>query len=636
MAYGQELQHGKKHHAWRHITPPLQRIAHTVCITEMGSSEPYLRKLNAMFLASMTVSRSNSINSDESINDISDDSRYHQLLKPLWECDTDEVKPHTCLRTLVNFSLGHSFLFPSGQRREVCIADMRTYELEQQGSKSCPIALIITTNNSTTSNGPQYAGCLRARDVDKCPVASIAMYLFSRYHIADAYGNTESGPDFLSAEKFRNIKLMKGSNSSQAMSYSQQHKSAAKAVELAGLKDSKNFSLPKLLTTNRDEDLTRNDRPHLVNLNNLPHQIIYKLAGFERGCDYDIGRDRLDPPQEVLKQIFPFIDGDITIEDPLLLHVRLLFLYLRHVLVQDMVLLKHRYPNNPVLQHPFFNTPSFNFYASRVNETMALGIDMYSSPSPESSPFSLPEPRTHSVSPSTLSQYDAVGRRMVRLQQDHYLRLQRYMRHQDWAIRQQSQQLQKIQEALNGVQILHLARSNGTSGMAEQSLRSIATSLKDLSRCSFDSCQGIKELNKTVEQNCQKLTQFVEERKLMEVPTFDNEEFATKRNAVLHRRLSRSAATLYEMWDDFKSLEKELYANGISTTEWLKVHGSSERQFRHTRMKIIRFVEQEASRRNLLVEQVKHMLYEKMRNRQRPWTIDEVQRQLTAGRRIDL
>ena len=122
----------------------------------------------------------------------------------------------------------------------------------------------------------------------------------------------------------------------------------------------------------------------------------------------------------------------------------------------------------------------------------------------------------------------------------------------------------------------------------------------------------------------------------MEVPTFDNEEFATKRNAVLHRRLSRSAATLYEMWDDFKSLEKELYANGISTTEWLKVHGSSERQFRHTRMKIIRFVEQEASRRNLLVEQVKHMLYEKMRNRQRPWTIDEVQRQLTAGRRIDL
>ncbi|RLV85753.1 hypothetical protein JA9_001726 [Meyerozyma sp. JA9] len=584
----------------------------------------------------MTVSRSNSIKSDESFNDISDDSRYHQLLKPLWECNTDEVKPHTCLRTLVNFSLGHSFLFPSGQRREVCIADMRTYELEPQGSKSSPTALIITTNNSTVFNGPQYAGCLRARDVDKCPVASIAMYLFSRYHIADAYGNTEAGPDFSSAEQFKNIKLMKGSNSLQAMSYSQQHKSAAKAVELAGLKDSKNFSLPKLLTTNRDQDLTRNDRPHSVNLNNLPQEIIYRLAGFERPCDYDIVRDRLDPPQEVLKQIFPFIDGYITIEDPSLLHIRSLFLYLRHVLVQDMVILKHRYPNNPVSQHPFFNTPGFNFYASRVNETMALGIDMYSSPSPESSPLSSPESRTGSVSPSTLNQDDALGRRMNRLQQDHYLRLQRYLRHQDWAIRQQSQQLQKIQEALNGVQILHSARSHGASSMAEQSLKSIASSLKELSRCSVESCQGIRDLNRTVELNCERLTKLVEERKPMEVPTIDNEEFATKRNAVLHRRLSRNAATLYEMWDDFKSLEQELYANGISTTEWLKVHGSSERQFRHTRMKIIRFVEEEAARRNLPVEQIKHMLYEKMRNRQRPWTIDEVQRQLTAGRRIEL
>lgn len=602
----------------------------------MGLPRPYLRGMNAVIIASMTVSRSNSIKSDESFNDISDDSRYHQLLKPLWECNTDEVKPHTCLRTLVNFSLGHSFLFPSGQRREVCIADMRTYELEPQGSKSSPTALIITTNNSTISNGPQYAGCLRARDVDKCPVASIAMYLFSRYHIADAYGNTEAGPDFSSAEQFKNIKLMKGSNSLQAMSYSQQHKSAAKAVELAGLKDSKNFSLPKLLTTNRDQDLTRNDRPHLVNLNNLPQEIIYRLAGFERPCDYDIVRDRLDPPQEVLKQIFPFIDGYITIEDPLLLHIRLLFLYLRHVLVQDMVILKHRYPNNPVLQHPFFNTPSFNFYASRLNETMALGIDMYSSPSPESSPLSLPESRTGSVLPSTLNQDDALGRRMARLQQDHYLRLQRYLRHQDWAIRQQSQQLQNIQEALNGVQILHLARSHGASSMAEQSLKSIASSLKELSRCSVESCQGIRDLNRTVELNCERLTKLVEERKPMEVPTIDNEEFATKRNAVLHRRLSRNAATLYEMWDDFKSLEQELYANGISTTEWLKVHGSSERQFRHTRMKIIRFVEEEAARRNLPVEQIKHMLYEKMRNRQRPWTIDEVQRQLTAGRRIEL
>ncbi|KAI5968535.1 hypothetical protein CANMA_002280 [Candida margitis] len=108
------------------------------------------------------------------------------------------------------------------------------------------------------------------------------------------------------------------------------------------------------------------------------------------------------------------------------------------------------------------------------------------------------------------------------------------------------------------------------------------------------------------------------------------------RQLVLGKRLSRQATTLYEMWDDFKRLEEELRQHEISVTEWLKVHGSSERQFRHTRLKIIKFVEEEAMRRSVPVEIVKEMLHNKMRNRLRPWTLDEVQRMLTSGRRIDL
>ena len=45
-----------------------------------------------------------------------------------------------------------------------------------------------------------------------------------------------------------------------------------------------------------------------------------------------------------------------------------------------------------------------------------------------------------------------------------------------------------------------------------------------------------------------------------------------ERQRVLHRRLSRQATTLYEMWDDFKGLEKALEDYGISVTEWLKLH----------------------------------------------------------------
>ncbi|EGV62548.1 hypothetical protein CANTEDRAFT_114981 [Yamadazyma tenuis ATCC 10573] len=108
------------------------------------------------------------------------------------------------------------------------------------------------------------------------------------------------------------------------------------------------------------------------------------------------------------------------------------------------------------------------------------------------------------------------------------------------------------------------------------------------------------------------------------------------RSHTISRRLSRQAANIYEMWDDFKSLEKELEDNDVSVTEWLKLHGSSERQFRHTRQKIIRFIEEEAKLTHTSVETVKDKLHRKMRNRVKPWTLDEIQRMLTSGKRINL
>ena len=53
-------------------------------------------------------------------------------------------------------------------------------------------------------------------------------------------------------------------------------------------------------------------------------------------------------------------------------------------------------------------------------------------------------------------------------------------------------------------------------------------------------------------------------------------------------------------------------------------------------MKIIKFIEDEAERRNTNVEDIKQRLHNKMRNRIRPWTLDEVQRMLTANKRINL
>ncbi|KAK7677978.1 hypothetical protein QCA50_019060 [Cerrena zonata] len=98
------------------------------------------------------------------------------------------------------------------------------------------------------------------------------------------------------------------------------------------------------------------------------------MAGFESLSSYDITRDSIEPPEELVKQIFPFIDDDFKSSPNLFGQFgsnftlsegfKNLLKSLRRSLIQDMVIIRNKYPENILSQHPIFNSQAFEDFSN--------------------------------------------------------------------------------------------------------------------------------------------------------------------------------------------------------------------------------------------------------------------------------
>lgn len=552
---------------------------------------------------------------EHSISPTTKPRSYAALVLPLFASTT--TNPHVTLRTLADFALSHGYLLKNLQKRLINIQDLLVVPADIENPR--PVATLVV------STPEHYSGSLRHADVTQCPHLAIAMYLFSRFHIPDEYGSIELTPEFVSDPLFNDTKLLKGSNRFSAMSYSQQHKAAGRVARLAGLDG------PEVATILLD---LANDKPLLSRVENLPvHTMIHK-AGFD--AKYVLKRDSSDPPPEVEAPIFPFIDN----LNPQLQPV---FKHLRKTICQDVVWLRLLYPDNPVCQHPLFNTPEFLRWAHTVGPhdlpIMPITHRLSSrsaSASTETlvlSDFTYDHPR--GSEDWAAAQYEnqlAAHRQEIEALKR---QLAEYIAAQTDVHQSQKASLRRVADAANGMAILMALSNPSTAILTAQLLARSAALLTSSSSVIERSISATTDLLDKVAAHQHSMAHelMAPPQRVSPPPPLPQQ---IERRRVLHRRLSRQAITVHEMWDDFKSLEADLKKHNISNTEWLKVHGLSERQFKHTRNKIVRFVEEEASRTNLSVEEVKEKLHQKMRNRQRPWTLDEVQRMLTSGKRIDL
>lgn len=696
---------------------------------------------------------------DYSINE------YYRLVQPLWSFDNNHERyfnSHKLLRTLLDFSLTHSLNLKNLQKRDLILGDLECIDIE--------------TNKGISINiDGTYNGLLRHKYVEFCTQLALSSYLFSRFHLPDEYDSLE----FLQNTKIdlNEVKLLKGSNKLSSISYSQQHKSSINALSLSGL-NYKTINLCKLLTAHEfesKEKLTSNTISH------IPANTIANLAGFSSISEYSIERDSVEPPQELLNQIFPFINELLDI-------LSIVFKELRRTLLQDMVVIRKKYPQHTLSKHPTFNSDLFNKYADDV-ESLGLISAVFR-------PKELEKKFLHTPASTSNNIIEMQQKQIIALEAQSKAiidTLKGFVERQSQVFELQNDCLQRIQNNSNGLSILissgnkHTlplaqlnlqetselyAHANGNLNQGLQYTVDLINNLNTLTKGDYKELQnkikyeeGPSEASRQesdyhrfskesevarrfsgdlvpprFSQDSEAVRRFsgdlvpprfsprdpYREKSPLATIAYSNQQTPTgtrlpeppglsntltapytlhplqnpipqqipiqqhipmqqhipqqipqipiphithiphiqmqqhvshsqnipqfdhnapqppvspeilKRQAVLSRRLSRQASTLYEMWDDFKDLEKDLRDNEITITEWLKIHGSSERQFRHTRLKIIKFIEDEALRRNCDVEIVKEKLHNKMRNRLRPWTLDEVQRMLTSGKRIKL
>lgn len=635
---------------------------------------------------------------------------YYRLIVPLWEGtgtqstpETGPVTPtngstfyntsyltkHKLLRTLLDFSLTHTLYLKNIQKRKLEFGDVVCLD-HNEGYR-------IQSKSANSEYSPQFYGALRHKYVEFCSNAALAAYLFSRFHIPDDYGTVEFPMNgAIMNVDFLNVKLLKGSNKLSSISYSQQHKSSIAALELGGI-NYKETNLSKLLTTQDFED---NEKLASLDQNLLNYQMMYNLAGFQDQSDYQIARNAFEPPQNVLCQIFPFVDTPFYASAPDFATLRPLLIMLRRSLCQDMVYIKSKYPNNPLSLHPIFNSEPFLEFA-RSSQSMLETTPVYTCEYGSPRNFLSQEGNLQAqmnAQNSVISSLKEQVQKQLEHQHNTMASLAEFISQQNESFQAQSECIQKIQNSTNGLLVLLSSRNSNMLHLAQQTLRETAelyasSNNVHLQRSLNNTMELLARLNgspkplsphfphpqnqlhlphmipgphQPVHHQPYPLNHFPQAPSPNEthisIPTTNpvfrnpvtlnnigphnqspvsmnsvpNAHQYLQRQSVLRRRLSRQALTLYEMWDDFKGLEQSLKENDITITEWLKVHGSSERQFRHTRLKIIKFVEDEANRRNCSIDYVKEKLREKMRNRQRPWTLDEVQRMLTSGKRINL
>lgn len=501
-------------------------------------------------------------------------------------------------------------------------------------------------------------------------------------------------------QNFIESRVLKGNNKLQSISYTQQHKWALKALEKSRI-PTNNINIQKFIPSKAE--------PSSNSISNISPDILVKNAGFNSIDDYSIPRD-IEPPEELVNMIFPFINDDSKF-DIFTIRIKNVLSMLRRSLVQDMVIIKEFFPNNTLSKHPMFNNSAFFEYSQKVKQSINLNNEVIhvivsNTNSPSSPMYSNDDTLIKSLlevqlrhenqimlltnqmhnfvgfQQNFLNEFkhliqindkDKMIERLDRSSQDLNVMVPPFYNIQqaDYPVKQEpitpdlkaeikphinypqptgpptgppppppngAPPTQQIPTPMGHIPPVPMMMP--VHMMPHQPINHIhhINQMNQITMSPVNQMNQMNQINIPLQQYPNQIPRGYPTMPGVQIlpPNIPiNDQVLARRNA-LNRRLSRQATTVYEMWDDFKSLEKELEDNEVSITEWLKLHGSSERQFRHTRSKIIRFIESESKRTGKTIGEVKDRLHNKMRDRAKPWTLDEVQRMLTSGKKIDL
>jgi hypothetical protein len=237
----------------------------------------------------------------------------------------------------------------------------------------------------------EFMGSLRHKDPLFCTQGALAQLFFWRWHIAG-----EAPPSFRRRQDWYRIKVLVGRDREQELSYPTQLQETWRVFGAAGLVASKKTHLPRRVGAQDAEthgtSLAQISQAGRWNqsvlcqayLTHLPRQFMRVVAGFSASSgDYFLARAAHEPPYELQKQLWPWIEewesrfearacrrrwaqGGLDEDDLAADGFLKLLRRLRVVLLQDLAVLQPRYPGLPFFAHAPFYGPAWEGYALAV------------------------------------------------------------------------------------------------------------------------------------------------------------------------------------------------------------------------------------------------------------------------------
>ena len=320
------------------------------------------------------------------------EKEFNRLCHELWAHGTSSTELH--FRTLVDFLAGHYFLMRGSERLGIELSDLFTFEFIGEGPTRCMPAIVTTRGSKKNQFGRlETMGALRHRNPQTCLLSALGFYFLWRWDLTD-----EPFPDFGSRSAWYNIRLIKskGNDRTAALAYNTQLDWVGKAFQYAGIASHKKTHIGRSSSAKMaelkgiSEDQIRRagrwNHESMVGcyLNALPRQFMRSMAGHPAGMGcFEIRRAAVQPPDELLSQIWPELDcwkgcfgpGEGQINDLAAMGLTDLLLYLREVILQDSIILRKRFPRSPVWDHAVFQNKAYELFAARMQDVVDCSSD---------------------------------------------------------------------------------------------------------------------------------------------------------------------------------------------------------------------------------------------------------------------
>src|SRR3569833_888053 len=317
-------------------------------------------------------------------------------------------------RTRIDLLLDNYNLLRGENRRKMELADLSLlkYPPSEGASVCCCLVSLLRDGKMNKTAKKEFMGSIRHRNPLLCTHGALEQLFFWRWHIAG-----EPAPTFRRRQDWYRIKVLVGQDRLQELSYSTQLQETWKVFEAVGIITAKKTHLPRRVEARNAEtygtsvaqisQAGRWNQSVLCQayLTHLPREFMRIVAGFTKTPgDYFLPRAVCEPPAELQKQIWPWIDEweprfeacarrcrwhQGGLDEPDLAGDGFLKLlrYLRVVLLQDLAVLQPQFPTLPFYSYSPFRGLAWEDYA----RTVRAGIDEATEPAGELLQRAMPE-----------------------------------------------------------------------------------------------------------------------------------------------------------------------------------------------------------------------------------------------------